>query len=328
MKTRNIITIISIIFTVVMTSCSSEGDVLSEMEGQNKPAEIAAAISCSINKMETKASMESGDKVLAGEGEGVKSVIFFLMKGNDVLGCKENVNAQIFTKKQSGLSVIAVANASTEVAGKLRTATNRDAIMAVALGTDDLASLVKIGEAVINESDYKENNSTVTANVAVTVYQVAARIDLSKLTVNVKAADSKVVKLTKVELVNQNVNGRLDREAASFSNGSINTVSSNTINMTTGKVEENLCHFYTFANTDTKNMTAMQLTFEVDGKEVPVRTFNIKHSDNNNVVKSGYLYRLNITVNVYGENVEPEVTFTVADWKTSQVSGDMIEVKE
>lgn len=326
MKTTANITIMSLLLTLVMmVSCSTEGDVLDEMTQVETPATsgVAAAISCSINQVMTKAGSETqpaGDK-----NEAVQRVLFFLMKGNQVLGYKEDAKATIYTKKQSGLTVIAVANASDATRTALVKATTRESIYAITSGVADLESLIKIGESG-EITEFIEEGSTVTANASVAVNQLTARIDLNKLTVNVKATDNKVVKLTGVTLKNQNTTGLMSGKAAGFIARNIQgTIRTNELN--SGVAYDDICHFYTFANETTATPTTMVLSFEVDGISSS-REFKIKHINEGNMVKSGYLYRLNVTVNLSGENVEPEVTFEVADWKTSTVTGDLEEIKK
>ena len=332
MKTiRNIITtIISIIATIIMVSCSSEGDILNDMSNANNQvnSEVAAAISCNIYNNVTKASSsEPGgtENATQNTNEEVKSVIFFLMKDDQVLSCKENIDATLYTKKQEGLTVIAVANACDATRQELVKATSRSQIYGQPLRDADLNQLIKIGESEKIEKFEALNEKTVTASAEIEVRQIAARIDLAKLTVNIKASDSKTVKLTSVELKNQNIQGNLKGEFTGFANGSVNTKYGTETILKNNELNKNICRFYTFANDD-DNQTTLVLNFEVDNVK-STRAFEIKHLNDGNMVKSGYLYRLNITANVYGENVDPKVTFEVVDWKTSQVSGEMKEGK-
>lgn len=300
MKTRHIITIISVIFALV--SCSTESDILDQVNKPAVDASMEALISCSINNVNTKAVVE--------DDKAITSTVFFLLDSEgDVLAYRSgSSNASFLAKSQEGLKVLAVANASTEVA-KLK---NEAAIMAQTLIENDLNSLVKVGSSNVIFTG-------TSATVSVTVSQVAARIDLSKL--NVTITDADVVTLKSVELINQNVNGIMNGAIAAFSG---KTVSAETKKVLFNGTIDNVCHFYSFAN-NADNATALQLNFDIDGKTVSTSVV-IKDATNGIAkVLSGANHQLNLTVTIQGENVIPVVTFTVADWNKSEISVDITE---
>ena len=311
MKTRNIITIISIIFALV--SCSSENDILNEMPSYNTEVSgIEATISCVINNVQTRAAQTENDKA-------INNVVYFLLDNNgDVLGYRSTSNnsASFQTKNQKGLSVLAVANATTDVTTDVTTMSSRAGIMNLILSEGDLNSLVKVGEKEVTFG--KDDN----ASVQITVNQIAARIDLSSLTLTITDAD--VVTLESVELKNQNTAGMMNGTTQTFA-GSTGTVeATKNITLVNGENEAAACHFYSFAN-GSATATALVLYFDIDGKKVS-KEVTIKVANNGaNGVVSGANHQLQIKAAIQGENVTPEVSFTVADWNKSQISVDMSE---
>ena len=307
MKTRNIITIISIIFALV--SCSSENDILNEMPSQNTVVSgIEATISCVINNVQTRAAQEEND-------EAINHIVYFLLDNNgDVLGYRStsNSSASFQTKNQKGLSVLAVANATTDVTAM----SSRDGIMDLILSEGDLNSLVKVGEKEVTFG--KDDN----ASVQITVNQIAARIDLSSLTLTITDAD--VVKLESVELKNQNTAGKMNGTTQTFAGSAKKVETSPNVLLSNGENTETVaCHFYSFAN-GSENATSLVLHFDIDGKKVS-KEVKIKLDGKTELfgVKSGANYKLSISAKIQGENVIPEVSFTVADWNKSQISVDM-----
>lgn len=317
MGTKSIITIISIICALALASCSTEGDVLSEMEGNNAPADnyVAAAISYSIinNGIATKAStIEEGSPEGATQGTNeaiVCNEIFFLMKGDVVLGCQTDIKGTIKTKKQDGLTILAVTNISEETRTALAVATNRSQIMAQALGDADFALLPKMGEKEVTFGMATASN-TVEGKAEITLEQLTARIELTNVEMTGIAADD--VRLTAVYLKNQRTEGQVSGQGT------------NLIANSAEQAGKGTC-FYTFAN-NTQDVTALVLVFSVDGKKQE-KEVKIKHTDGQTNVNSGYIYRLTVKTKVIGENVTPEVTFTVADWNKSEISAGMTEVK-
>ena len=300
MKTRNIITIISIIFAMV--SCSTENDILNDMNTNNSNATVEdAVISCSINNVATKA-LDNTDEAT------IKNACFFLLnKEGDVIGYRTGKETATFkTKQEAGMKVLAVANISAATMTTLSTLASRTAIEDVVLNANDLNELPKMGEA------------TAEANTAITVNQIAARIDLKSVTVK-SLANANSVTLTKVELVNQVNQIKLNESEAH--------VNSELVNAGIGVTElpaEDIATLYTFAN-DATNATALRLTFTTDGGKVLTTEVMIKHDNKDVKVVAGYNYQLNISVNITGNNVIPTVTFTVADWNDSSFSVDMTE---
>ena len=300
MKTRNIITIISIIFAMV--SCSTENDILNDMNTNNSNATVEdAVISCSINNVATKA-LDNTDEAT------IKNACFFLLDADGyVLGYRTGANSATFkTKKEEGMTVLAVANISDATMSTLSTLASRAAIEAVVLNANDLNELPKMGGAAAE------------ANTAITVNQIAARIDLKSVTVK-SLANANSVTLTKVELVNQVNQIKLNESEAH--------VNSELVNAGIGVTElpaEDIATLYTFANNGA-DATALRLTFTTDGGKVLTTEVMIKHDNKDVKVVAGYNYQLNISVNITGNNVIPTVTFTVADWNDSSFSVDMTE---
>lgn len=310
MKTRSIISIISIIFTLVMTSCSTEGDILDDMAKVEVPATsgVAAAVSCSIyTNVGTKSEADNTQKAEGAEAN-TENAIFFLVKGDDVLGCSAVKGGKIYTKNQSGLKVIAITSLSATVSSELSTMTKVSDIVSYRL--TNVSDFTKMGQAEVNFSSATANE----AEVNVTVSQVAARIDLVKVNITKVAADK--VTLKKVELLDQVTSGTL--------NGTV-VEQGATVEAGLNPANGNACaSLYSFAGEGVK----LQLTFDVDGKKVR-KAFTVKHKVGNSStdeVKAGYVYRITFNATITGENVEPTVTFDVASWKTSQVSGDMVEI--
>lgn len=311
MKTRSFITILSILFTLVMVSCSTEGDILDDMAKVEVPATsgVEAAISCSLyNNVMTKGET---DKTQDAEGAeaNIDNAIFFLVKGNDVLGCSTVKDGKIYTKNQSGLKVIAITSLSSKVSSELSVMTKVNDIKDYTL--TNLSDFTKMGETDVNFLTPTADH----AEVNVTVSQIAARIDLVKVNITKVAADK--VTLKKVELLDQVTSGKL--------NGTV-VVRGTSVEAGLNPANGNACDsLYSFAGENVK----LQLTFDVDGKEVVCNAFTVKHKvgdSSTSEVKAGYVYRITYNVKVTGENVEPTVSFEVAPWKASTISGDMVEV--
>lgn len=305
MKATANTTIMSFLLTLVMmVSCSTESDILDDMSKVEISATtgVEATISCSINNIMTKAGT---DKTQDAEGteKNVANAIFFLVKNGEVLG-SANVDRPIYTKNQSGLQVVAVAGITPEMKAELSTKRTVAEIGDYLL--TDLSLFTKMGTAEVVFGSSTETSAEVTVNVT----QVAARIDLVKVNISKTAADK--VTLTKVELFNQVVSGTLNGTSKQ-QNGTVE----GTLN-TTGN--GNVCSpLYSFAGKE----VSLRLTFDVDGKE-KVKEFTVKHNDIAKV-ESGYAYRVTFNAKIVGENVEPEVIFEVADWKTSSLIGNMTE---
>lgn len=300
MKTRNIITIISAIFALV--SCSAENDILNEMPTQNtEVSSIEATISCAINNVQTKAGEADGDN-------DINNVVYFLLDNkNEVLGYRTSNSASFQTKNQGGLKVLAVVNTKANIT----TLASKDAIMSQLLDETDLNALVKVGEAAVVFA-----GNTGTADI--TVNQVAARIDLSSLTLTITDAD--LVTLESVELKNRNLAGKMDGTTVALNASTV--AKSTNQKMANGAVAANVCHFYSFAN-GSENATALVLHFDIDGKKVSKEVAIKVSNGGTNGVVSGANHQLAITATIQGENVTPVVSFTVADWNKSQISVDM-----
>ena len=300
---------------MMFASCSSENDVLSGMGNTNVPTEngVLATVSCNIKGITTKVMADVENDYV------VKDAILLLSKGGSILSAARMDNV-LYTKNQTGLQIIAVANADEATYQALEKLTKVEDIEKQALAVADLKHLVKISKPV----DVKFDNDKATqAHVDIKVEQVAARIDLSKLSVNIKAADSESVLLESVELYNQNTVGILNGNPTSQSGAYTRETITINQSINNGSSISDVCHFYSFANNNDENKTTIRLNLVIDGKAQP-REFTIKHDKIEKVV-AGYNYQLNISLIVKGENVEPEVTFTVAAWETSHLSGDLTE---
>ena len=312
MKTRNIITIISIIFALV--SCSADSDILNDMPVQNTESSgVESVISCSIGNMQTKASVTVAD-------DEITNAVFFLLDGEDnVLGYRiNNTKATFQTKDQADLKVLVVANASQNLQNSIINCSTGTAIWGQTLGADDLKSLVKIGEKKVGT--FTNSN----ASVEVIVKQIAARIDIASLTLNIKDADE--VTLEQVELINQNTKGYMDGKYVDFVGTSTTALIAEFQNrkFDDGIAQTDICTFYSFANEDVNNKTTLKLSFKIDGKTVNTLV-TIKDSSREERVVSAANHQLTITATIIGDNVTPEVTFTVADWNKSQISVDLEE---
>lgn len=300
MKTIANTTIMSLLLTVVMlVSCSTEGDMLDDMSKVEASATtgVEASVSCSIHTVMTKA--DGNTQAAEGTEASVANAIFFLVKNGEVLS-SANVGSEIYTKNQSGLQVVAVAGITPEMNAALSALRTVDEITNYTL--NNVSLFTKIGTADVKFADTKEDR----AEVAVDVTQVTARIDLVKVAITKTAADK--VSLTKVELFNQVVSGKL--------NGTV-VAQTGTATGTLNATSDGSSPLYSFAG----QQVSLRLTFDVDGQEV-VKAFTVKHNGSNEV-KAGYVYRVTVNATLVGGNVEPEVTFEVADWKTATVTGNL-----
>ncbi|MCD7849397.1 MAG: hypothetical protein LUH63_06435 [Parabacteroides sp.] len=232
MKLKNILSILCVFF--VATACSMEDDIIQNDFGKNNEAFSDGNVHLSFTLQGGTATTKSSatgnpatEKIEATEVISTCSVILF--KGDDVLAARDGVTVtnnttlptgfSILTKEQTGLSVMIVANSTVSFANY----SDMDAVKAAVQATETFAdgTLVKVGTAAINFSDksapvntnYAASTSTAktetnTYTQAVTVYQLAARIELTSFNVTYKASKAANVVIKSVRLLNSNVSSK------------------------------------------------------------------------------------------------------------------------
>lgn len=338
MKLSNILSLL--FFFVVAVSCSMEDDVLNDMSNENIPttAENTAYLSFNLNmgEAQTKSSSvtENPDSAAGTMKEvDITSVVFFLLdKNGDVLGVGNGKEAKILTKVKEGMTVLAVANCSNAEISKL---SNRDVILATSLNAQDLTNLVKVGESgVIVFEDNFGDKSTAYApekekKVTINVSQVAACVELNKLSFVYKANEKQYdVKLTGVGLENQNAIGILTRNFVEGGYKDV-TISKDQILSAAGTFDKAPAKFYTFANEASASTTKLVLSFEVNGEKV-IKKYSIKTPKNvgigyDEIVKSGYLYRLTVTSEISSGVIDCKISCTVSDWLKNKIDLGVID---
>ena len=341
MKLKNILSILCVFF--VAMSCSMEDDILKEGSNnvkQDGDTEAYVSFNLSLSEM-TKTQEEPAST----NEKAIQNVTLFLLdRDGNVLAVKtagandDYKNVKFLTKVTNGAyEVLAVVNNNTDLTSKK----SKNAINEAALNENDLNALVKVGSSLVVFPANFEGSSALTGVTlpvhyqTIKVHQIAARIELGTCTVKgFTAGLSDVnVSLVNVQLSNINKVSYVDKDADQGhsykeDNKSLNvTLWENGQSAGNGRTNKNKPVFYSFRNTNGTPIE-MSLTFQVGNNTPKTRTFiingpNSKTGADHNYVKAGYLYRLNVTVNVQGEDVEPTFTCSVLDWDRNFITGDL-----
>lgn len=314
--------------------------------------------------------------------EAITTCSVILFKGNDVLSVRDGVavtnnttlpaDFSILTKEQTGLGIMIVANSTITFAG----ITDMDAVKA-AVQTASFAdgNLVKVGTATINFADktaaantnYAASTSTAktatnTYTQAVTVYQLAARIELVGFNVTYTASKAADVVIKSVRLLNAKNSSKTGMGAEKVIAGDYNVentgnyqnVSSSLVDYLVYKngAAQNLTSpvvFYSYKNTNTaaiaqndsryikdineNNLTKIEITFSV-GDKVYAKSYVINRPENNTTgttyVNPNYIYRLTVNMEVTNKFVDCNVVCYTNDWvykddADHNISGDLVK---
>ncbi len=387
MKLKNILSVLCFFF--VATACSMEDDIIQNDFGKNNEVFSDGNVHMSFNLQGGIATTKSStignpatNEITATEAISTCSVILY--KGNDVLGVRDGVavannttlpdDFSILTKEQTGLHVMIVANSTVSFAGY----SDMDAVKAAVQNmTTEFADdkLVKVGTASINFSDksaaintnYAASASTAktttnTYTQAVTVYQLAARIELTGFNVTYKASKAADVIIKSVRLLNANLSSKTgsgaNKVVASDYNveitGKYQNISSSLSDYTvyTNGAAQSLSSpvvFYSYKNTNTtaivqndsryikgvneNNLTKVEIMFSV-GEKVYTKAYTINRPENNTTgttyVNPNYIYRLTVNMEVTNKSVDCDVVCYTNDWiykddADHNIDGDLIK---
>lgn len=366
-----------------------EDDIIQNDFGKNNEVFSDGNVHMSFNLQGGIATTKSStignpatNEITATEAISTCSVILY--KGNDVLGVRDGVavannttlpdDFSILTKEQTGLHVMIVANSTVSFAGY----SDMDAVKAAVQNmTTEFADdkLVKVGTASINFSDksaaintnYAASASTAktttnTYTQAVTVYQLAARIELTGFNVTYKASKAADVIIKSVRLLNANLSSKTgsgaNKVVASDYNveitGKYQNISSSLSDYTvyTNGAAQSLSSpvvFYSYKNTNTtaiaqndsryikgvneNNLTKVEIMFSV-GEKVYTKAYTINRPENNTTgttyVNPNYIYRLTVNMEVTNKSVDCDVVCYTNDWiykddADHNIDGDLIK---
>lgn len=296
-------------FLLVAVSCSVEDDAY--MNDVNKemaqPANVDVLLSAKVAlNAETKSS-----KPFAKEAaDEIKNCIVFLLNAqNNVAGVVFTDNytsgwePKFMTKVQDGLHIFAIANVDID---SFLGCADLKAIRATVL--NDASSLPKQGEANVEFEGFEGSKTTTdvptfTLSNPILLKQVAAKVELKSFQVRYVGDDSatekQAVQLTSVELVNAKTNGYLQGEYSRYNE--------NPLSLFNGSVDPSSDYsnmgMWVFQN-QSSNATKLRIKFTVGGVERDdyYREYTINPEGNNSTghtqILPGYIYRLNVTVNV------------------------------
>ncbi|RHO70402.1 hypothetical protein DW083_13545 [Parabacteroides sp. AF48-14] len=377
MKLKNILSILCVFF--IATACSMEDDIIQNDFGKNNEAFSDGNVHLSFTLQGGTATTKSSatgnpatEEIAATEAISTCSVILF--KGDDVLAVRDGVavtnnttlptDFSILTKEQTGLHVMIVANSTISFANY----SDMDAVKAAVQTTTGFAdgTLVKVGTAAINFSDksaaanvnYAASTSTAktetnTYTQAVTVYQLAARIELAHFNVTYDTnSESADVIIKSVRLLNSNLSSKTGIGAEKVVAGNYNVEETNNYQNTpsllsnytvyTNKVAtdlENPVVFYSYKNTNQTaitvsderyeeginedNLTKVEIKFTV-GTEEYTKAYVINRPGDDNTtgttyVNPNYIYRLTVKMKVTNRKVDCAVVCYTRDWQNNEI---------
>ncbi|MDH6311465.1 hypothetical protein M2137_000215 [Parabacteroides sp. PFB2-10] len=306
MRFLNVLLAVSFL-SVAFVSCSMEDDMLNVV-----PASETAVVSADDTQLYVSFNVADSDVATRTSVSSASVVVF---EGNNVYFAQDNVTSfedvKVLLKTNRAYEVYVVANTSTSFEGLA----TREAVMNQPLHANDLANLVKSGSSNFTfakgqgfETIAEASKNVETVNIH--LYQLTAQVQLKQFNVNVKENTYGTVVLTGVKLINKNTARTLNATGASFTNESVNSLEA--------------ASFVTYPNNDKNNLTAMELTFTVDGKE-DSRTYTINHKDGK-FVEAGNIYQLHVTVNVVGSSVDCSVKCNVLDWQYNEFETSLVEL--
>lgn len=299
-----ILTVVS--FLLVAVSCSVENDVY--MNDVNKemaqPANVDVLLSAKVAlNAETKSSKlgeEAADEIR-------NCIVFLLNAQNNVAGVVFTDNytsdwePKFMTKVQDGLHIFAIANVDID---SFLGCADLNAIRTTVL--DNASSLPKQGEANVEFEGFEGSKTTTnvptfTLSNPILLKQVAAKVELKSFQVRYVGDDSatekQAVQLTSVELINAKTNGYLQ--------GEYSTCNENPLSLSNGSVDPSSDYsnmgMWVFQN-QSNNATKLRIKFTVGGVErddyYREYTINPEGNSDHAQILPGYIYRLNVTINV------------------------------
>lgn len=315
--------------------------------------------------------------------EAISTCSVILYKGDDVLSVRDGVavtnnttlpaDFSILTKEQTGLGIMIVANSTITFAGKTDMDDVKAAVQTAAF-TD--GSLVKVGTATIDFTDksaaantnYAASTSTAktatnTYTQAVTVYQLAARIELVDFNVTYTASKAADVVIKSVRLLNANYSSKTGMGAEKVIAGDYNVENTGNYQNVSSSLKDYLVYrssgtveglkspvvFYSYKNTNAtdiaqsdsryikdineNNLTKVEITFSV-GDKVYIKSYVINRPESNTTgttyVNPNYIYRLTVNMEVTNKFVDCNVVCYTNDWvykddADHNISGDLVK---
>lgn len=290
MKSINIF--FALIITLAFASCSSEGDILNEMNNSNSSVIEGEKSDISVSIKE--AADQSADKkidnfIVAVFHHGAR--VAFANNNTHVSGLRAN----------NIVNVYVVANAGDKLNDAVA---ESDFLTRTTTLSQTTTQLVKYGKL--------ENITLVsgTNNLPeIVLEQVAARIDLSIKTINCKSFTIKSVILENAKN-KSSIFGNKNEYSDYITTEDGKTVSSANNTMT------KVATLYTFAN----NSSAKQTTLVIEGEivhnngTIDSRTYNVVV--NNGGIVNGYVYQINATIN---PSIDITVSYQVENWNSVTV---------
>lgn len=317
MKLRNILFIFAAI-TLGFASCSSESDILDEMntpvEGLDK--EETVAVSFNIGKdFQTKAESTTQEPSIKEATINNCVIAIFDHATGTILAKKEfslnnglirNGNTYTTTQmtaKAIPSDVIVVANCPVGYFNNVVTKAGFDKAVQAQMGninTLTASNLIKVWRN--NDIDLGDVSNR---NITVNVHQIAARVDLE---LNLRNESS--VKDINFEITSVSVNN-INKATKLFSNDSYDinkdfenaTVLQNSLSAD----YKTISSVYSYPSNGNENQAVLKVVGKVN-KENKTFIIKVEGSDKNGKLESGYLYRIQGTVVYKQANVDVELT--------------------
>lgn len=294
MKSINIF--FALIITLAFASCSSEGDILNEMNNSNSSV-------IEGEKSEISVLIKDGSEA----DRQISNFIAVAFNGETRVAYVKGINASeeikiTGLKANTTVDVYVVANAGNQFDN---ISAKSDFLTQTTTLSQTTTELVKFGRA---ENIALQSGKNELAN-AINLEQVAARVDLSIETINCKSFTVKSVKLANAHSKSSIFGNKNEYDVYTTTEDGKIADSAN------GTISE-IATLYTFAN----NNSAKQTTLIIEGEIVhnngttDNRTYNVVV--NNGEIVNGYVYQIKAKIN---PNMDITVNYQVVNWNSVTV---------
>lgn len=289
MKSINIF--FALLITLAFASCSSEGDILDEMNNTNSSVigEEKSNISVSIEETTDQSDDKKINNFIVAVFNGETRVAY--VKGNTQIGgLKANTTVDVYVVANAG-------NALDEAFAK------SDFLTRTTTLSQNTNELVKFGEA-------KGITLVSGTNIlpVITLAQVAARVDLSIQTINCKSFT-----ITSVTLKNAKSKSSIFGDKNEYLDYTT-TEDKKTVNSANNTMTK-VATLYTFANDNTAKQTTLVITGKIvyDNGTTDNREYNI--AVNEGTIVNGLLYDIKATIN---PSMDVTVNYQVLGWTSTE----------
>ena len=336
MKLINFIAFSALIFGTM--ACSSESMIDGEPSSSSEVTGVTennAYLSVNLNTVNpsTKATENVAD---GGTNDSIAqkiqscTVILYNSSTKAIKSINDNltltgdsVNVLLYTKVESNLSVMVIANSTTTFADKsITTIDDAKSIVQTAqsAASFDEDNLVKVGSAAVDfpagfGSTYTGADKTNTKEVDVTVSQLTACVRLAGFEVTNYTGKAAEVNIESVTLNQINLS-----EATGFSELNTSYDASKTIDLnrvvydgSNNVALSTIPTFFSFQNTNADKLTSMTVKFTVGDQEY-TKTYIIKHLDGTSGIHSGYLYNLLLKMSITNNKIDVNFVTYTYDW--------------